>query len=177
MKKRILLLVSLFCMFALPAVAKTGLGYPPRAIKKAGNLGIGVGAGTLATGLSLKYFLSDATSVQGNLGFSRGCYGCGRYGGRYYSESIAVSVDCLLERGPLMGDSQFSLDWEIGAGGGVGFSDGGNLALAVSGVVGLQLNIHALPIDLVIEFRPGVVVVPDVYLNLVDFTGHVRYYF
>ena len=177
MKKRIALLVGLFLLFATPTFAQNrGLGYPPRAIKKAGNLGIGVGAGTLATGLSLKYFLSDFTSVQANVGFSRGCFGCGRFGGRYYSESVAASVDFLLERGPIVGDNKLSLDWEIGAGAGVGLSDR-NVAIAAAGVIGLQLNIHALPIDVVLEFRPGVVLVPEFYLNLVDFTGHVRYYF
>ena len=177
MKKRIVLLVSLFCLFAMPAFAKTGLG-APRAIKKGGNLGIGVGAGTLATGLSLKYFLSDDTSIQANAGFWRGCFGCSsRYRSNYYREAVAISVDFLLERGPIVGDNQLSLDWEIGAGGGLGFGDNGGLGLGVAGVAGLQLNIHALPIDIVVEFRPTIVIVPDVYFNIVDFTGHVRYYF
>lgn len=178
MKKYILILTGVFCLFAIPAFAKTNtlrLG-APQAIKKSGNLGVGVGAGTLATGLSLKYFLSDDTSVQGNLGFSRGCVGCGRRGGRYYNESVAASVDFLLERGPIAGDEKLSLDWEIGAGAGLGLTDS-TITVAAAGVIGLQLNIHALPIDIVVEFRPGAVVVPEVYLNLVDFTGHVRYYF
>ncbi len=175
MKKRIILLLSILMFSASPAFARSPFSGKP--IKKAGNFGVGVGAGTLATGLSMKYFLSDSTSVQGNVGFWRGCFGCGRFRGNFYSDALALSVDFLLERGPLGGDSQFSVDWEIGAGGGLGFNDNANLGLGVSGVLGLQLNIHAIPIDLVIEFRPGIIIVPDVYLNLVDFTGHVRYYF
>ncbi len=176
MKIRILLMVAIFSLFASTAVSQQ-LRFQPRAIKKAGNLGLGVGGGTLATGLSVKYFVSDFTSFQANAGFGRGCFGCGRYGGAYFGDSISVSADGLLEGGRLAGDKNFSVSWELGAGAGLSFGDGGNLVVAASGVIGVQLNVNLIPIDFVLEFRPGAVVVPDVYLNLIDFTGHVRYYF
>jgi len=45
-------------------------------------------------------------------------------------------------------------------------------------VGGLQLNINAIPIDIVLEFRPGFFVVNGYFgLDLVNFTGHIRYYF
>ena len=149
-------------------------------IKQAGNFGLGIGAGTFATGLSMKYFLSSDTSIQGNVGWWRGGYYCrnnSRYSCGFYRDALALSADFLLERGPLTGNSDITLDWEIGAGVGLGFDDTGDFGLGVSGVAGLQVNIHALPIDLVLEYRPGFLFVPGFGLDLINFTGHVRYYF
>ena len=148
-------------------------------IKQGGNFGIGVGAGTFATGLSMKYFLSNATSVQGNIGWWRGGYFCNnsRRSCGFYRDALALSADFLLERGPLVGDGDVTLDWEIGAGAGLGFDDDGDVGIGVAGVAGLQVNIHAIPIDIVLEYRPGFYLIPGFGLDLVNFTGHIRYYF
>lgn len=168
-------------LFFATMVLGSSSAFAQMPIKQAGNFGIGLGVGTTAAPISLKYFLADNLSLQGNAGWWRGWgWGnCSRYGCGYYREALGLSGDILVEGGPITGNADLSLDWE--AGGGVGIGVGGSryggFGLAVAGVVGLQLNIHALPIDLVVEYRPSIYLLPDFAWNLVDFTGHIRYYF
>ncbi len=155
-------------------------------IKQGGNFGIGFGVGTTAAPISLKYFLDSTMSIQGNIGWYQGAfYGCGRYrrdryrgayGCGYYRDALGISADFLLEGGPLVGNSDVSLDWEIGGGAGIGLGNV-DFALAAAFVAGLQLNIHAVPIDLVVEYRPRIFLVPFVGFDWLGFTGHIRYYF
>ncbi len=168
-------------MFLMVTLAST-TAFAGMPIKQAGNFGIGLGTGTTAAPISMKYFLSSVFSIQGNVGWWRGPVHCSRYYRDhyhrcgFYRDALGVSVDLLIEGGPLVGNSDVSLDWEIGGGAGIGVGD--NLfGLAVAFVAGLQLNIHALPIDLVLEYRPHVSLVPGVGFEFIDFTGHVRYYF
>lgn len=176
---------SIFVLLISLATAPAFAGMP---IKQGGNFGIGLGVGTTAAPISLKYFLDSSTSIQGNVGWWKGgWWGCGRYDRRdryyncgYYSgNSLGVSADFLFEGGPLVGNESVSLDWEIGGGAGIGVGGGRaeNFGLAAAFVAGLQLNIHAIPLDLVAEYRPHIYIVPGFGINWVDFTGHVRYYF
>jgi len=41
----------------------------------------------------------------------------------------------------------------------------------------LEFNFTKIPLDLVIEYRPTVGLLPDPGLDLVDFTAHLRVYF
>lgn len=156
-------------------------------IKQGGNFGIGLGVGTTAAPISLKYFLDSSMSIQGNIGWWRGSlYGCGRGGyyrdrdyycrGYYRDDAFGVGADLLFEGGPLAGNSNVTLDWEIGGGAGVGV---GNRVVGFAGafVVGLQLNIHAVPLDIVLEYRPSIYFTPGFGINWIDFTPHIRYYF
>ena len=70
----------------------------------------------------------------------------------------------------------FSLDWSFGLGAGVGVRDD-NTGIAAAGVAGLEFNFTVIPIDLVLEYRPTLAIHPDVDLDLVDFSGHLRFYF
>lgn len=179
--KRILGLVALVMALALPspAAAEWEMSMP---IRQAGNIGVGFGAGTFATGLSLKYFPSSSFAIQGNAGWFRNRFFCdGRrcYGG---GDSLALSVDFLVERPTIAGGKDVELAWNFGAGVGLGIHDDrfvrdDGIALGVSGVLGLELLINVIPIDIVIEYRPNLVVVPGVRLDLIDFGGHVRFYF
>ena len=181
MKKTILLFTLLFSSFAVSASATvtTNFSLQSKAIKKAGNTGFGLGAGTLAVGLSLKHFLADDFSIQANVGYWRGCWNCSHY--YYNNNGLAMSLDFLVEGGPLLSiDDKLSIDWEAGLGGGLGinnWADNGGLGVGISGVVGIQFNIHLIPVDFVIEYRPGLYVIPNVGLDIVNFTGHARYYF
>ena len=152
-------------------------------IKQGGNLGLGFGVGTTAVPISVKYFLSGTSSIQGNIGWWRGPWGGGRFCDRYdrycrgsYNNSLGLSGDYLIEGPPLVGNGDISLDWQAGGGVGIGVSDR-DFGLAVAGNVGLQVNIHAIPIDFVVEYRPGFYVVPDFFFDWWNFTGHIRYYF
>ncbi len=148
-------------------------------IRQAGNFGIGIGAGTLGWPISMKYYLESAFAIQGNVGWWRnrwGCDGRGCYGG---SDALAVSADGIFEMPVLVGNGDIDLAWNFGFGGGVGIRDNDNdpLGFAVAGVLGLAVLINAIPIDIVLEYRPGFLIIPDFDLDLVNFTGHLRFYF
>lgn len=148
-------------LFALPARAD-----------KPGTIGIGLGSATSASGLSGKYYTAPTMAFQAVVG-SFGAAGLGRYG--EYG-GFGVSVDGLVENSALTKNEFFSLDWNFGLGTGVGFlSD--SLSLAVAGVLGLEFNFVPVPVDLVLEYRPTLSVVPDPAFQPVGFTGHLRYYF
>jgi hypothetical protein len=144
-------------------------------IRQAGKFGIGVGSTTMSTGLSGKYFLEDSLSVQGSVGAWRR-YG---YSGRSYfhRDSLAVGADLLMESFSFLQKADFSIDGAIGGGLGLGFADHAELGIAASFVLGAEFNIHAVPIDIVIEYRPHVGLSPIVEFDLIYFSGHLRYYF
>lgn len=172
--------------FAVVLLAGSQSAFAGMPIKQGGNFGIGLGVGTTAAPISLKYFLDSTLSIQGNVGWWKGWGwgGCGRgrdryrdyYCGGYYRDAFGVGADLLFEGGPLAGNESVTLDWEVGGGAGIGIADYG-FGLGVAFVAGLQLNIHALPIDLVLEYRPALYFIPGFAFNPVDFTGHIRYYF
>lgn len=171
---------GLFLVLALPstAFAEWKYGMP---IRNEGNLGIGFGSGTLAHGLSLKYFADSNFAIQGNIGYWRGRYWgrCkGDYCGYYGGNSFAVSVDALFEQGTLVGNSDVELAWNFGLGGGLGLSEyNDSTGAAVAGILGLELLINVIPIDIVLEYRPNILVVPGFDLDPINFTGHIRFYF
>lgn len=165
--------------FAQNATASTGAS----AVEQAGNFGLGLGVGTTAAPISLKYFFDSTLSIQGNVGWWRGpFYGCGRgrgnwCGGGYYNNALGVSADVLYEgNGPLAGNQNIALDWEIGGGAGIGV-DNYDFGFAAAFVAGLQLELNVVPLDFVLEYRLPVYIVPSFWPVFVDFTGQIRYYF
>jgi hypothetical protein len=144
-------------------------------IRQAGKFGIGIGSTTMSTGLSGKYFLEDNLSLQGSVGAWR------RYGysgrGYFHRDSLALGADLLMESFSFMEKADFSIDGAIGGGLGLGFADYADLGIAASFILGVEFNIHAIPLDIVIEYRPHVGLSPIVDFDLIFFSGHLRYYF
>ncbi len=138
---------------ALTAAAVAGVSLAPsiaeaKPIHAPGRMGIGLGSGTYANGLSLKYFAAESMALQFNLGTVGGS-GADRFSD---FQGVAASGDVLIENGPLLASALLNIDWSYGIGAGVAsFND--NLALAASGVLGLELNLNVLPVDLVLEYR------------------------
>lgn len=156
-------------LFATPAQAQ--------ASRDPGSLGVGVGAGTVVAGLSLKKPLGGSTAVQGVVGTFRGY---GRHYG-FYSDAFGLSADFLVEQPALVTGRVLSLGWNYGAGAGIGLGNGTTI-LGVTGVLGLEFNFVPAPIDFVLEYRPGLYIGAgygdsDVGLSLIDFTGHIRVWF
>ena len=110
-----------------------------------------------------------------------GAWGGGGSKGRFKSfGGAAVSVDYLYEM-PVIVRSRnvFVLAWNMGLGLGVGsagFADD-DAGLAAAFVAGLEFLFVKVPIDLIIEFRPAILMLPEVGFDLIDFTVQVRYYF
>jgi hypothetical protein len=139
------------------------------------GFGVGIGSATIANGLSLK-FAGGTGSIQGVVGF----WGRGPLWKRARGiDGVAVGVDFLYEMPSLATSPFFTLDWSFGLGAGVGVSefDGGKAGLAASGIAGLEFNFTEIPLDVTIEYRPTLDVLPDVDLDLIDFTAHVRIWF
>lgn len=154
MMKRIL---GMIAALSVPGVAAAS---PP-----GGPFGIGLGGGTGPSGLSMKYH-TGGTALQGVIGWG----GVGDDGGY-----LAVSADFLLEQPEFAGGQGLSLAWNYGLGANVGVGDA--LALGVSAIAGLEFNIQPVPIDIVLEIRPGISLLPGFDVSLLNGGGHIRYYF
>ena len=133
-------------------------------IRQGGNFGLGVGGGYGVTGLSMKYFMTEGQAVQGTIGFHT------------RADYIGATLDYLIEIPEFVQSDVINIGPSVGVGGALGLGDEG-LALGVSGVAGLEFMLNPVPIDFVIEWRPTLRVVPNPDLDLVGFTGHVRFYF
>jgi len=148
-------------------------------IRTPGRFGLGIGSGTIANGLSAKYFINKSHALQ----FHLGAYGGAGFKNRWRTiDGFAVGADYLFEMPAITRvDGAFELGWNLGAGVGVGFRDRGDefngAAIAAAFVAGLEFNFIPVPIDLVLEWRPSVLLVPKVGLGILDFTAQLRFYF
>ncbi len=150
----------LLVLTTAPAMAQSG-GRP-------GTFGIGLGSGTNVSGLSLKQH-AGPTAIQGNIG----CYGDGF--DSYSCGGIGLSLDLLYNMPTFFQHEVLNLAWNAGFGGGLGLhSEKINLAAAF--VLGFEINLNIIPIDLVVEWRPRLNIISDVDFDPIGFTGHVRIY-
>jgi hypothetical protein len=156
----------LLSLFALAAATSLPPADALAASPPSGNFGLGLGGGLGVSGLSGKYYMGDATAFQGIVGTSF------RGGGG----GLGVGLDYLLERPSFAGGDPVQLGWNLGVGGTLGLAEN-YLGVGASGVLGLEILLQPLPIDFVIEYRPGVFIIPNFGMDLVNFSGHIRYYF
>ena len=114
------------------------------------HLGMGLGIGSLAYGLSAKYYIDSTGSIQGNMGIqptqSRSRNG----------DIFAIGADYLFEFGAFA--SANDIDLAIGIGPGVGFavSTLGYAAFDVNACFSAQILFHELPVDFAVEYRPAI---------------------
>ncbi|QDG50737.1 hypothetical protein FIV42_08340 [Persicimonas caeni] len=154
----------LFCLVSSSAFAQ----------RAPNGFGIGIGAATVAGGLSIKTGTASGFTFQGVVGPWRG------YGPewRYGADSIAVAGDFLYEQAPLASGGLLSLGWNYGVGVGAGFGDWGGAVVGVTGVLGLEFNFVPAPIDVVLEYRPGLYIGEnDFDIAFWDVTPHIRLWF
>jgi hypothetical protein len=142
--------------------------------RSGGALGIGIGAATIPAGVSFKTATESGVSFQGVIGAWRGHGKDWRFG----ADSIGVAGDLLYEMPAIASGDVLSLAWNYGLGAGVGIGDFGGAIIGVTGVVGLEFNFVAAPIDVVLEYRPGLYIGDGVLdPEFVDFTPHIRFWF
>ncbi|MFO0746406.1 MAG: hypothetical protein U1F43_12130 [Myxococcota bacterium] len=150
-------------------------------IRSPGRFGLGLGSSTLANGLSAKYFMSRGDALQ----FALGEFGGGGLRHRWdrFDDGLALGVDYLVEMPDITRAGRaFDLAWNVGGGIGLGFDDDNadrhdDFAFAIAFVLGLEFDFIPIPLDIVLEWRPGILLVPDTDFDAVDFTAHIRVYF
>ncbi|OQB12331.1 MAG: hypothetical protein BWY17_03181 [Deltaproteobacteria bacterium ADurb.Bin207] len=138
-------------------------------IRKSGNFGLGLGVSTFAAPLSAKYFMADSHALQFNAGFFQDDLD-------FEGQGVGLGLDYLFEMPAITSGGGVELGWAAGLGPAFGTAHG-HSALAAVGVLGLEFNIKAISVDFVLEYRPQLLLTPDVDLDLVEFGGHARYYF
>ncbi|TXD35824.1 hypothetical protein FRC98_14205 [Lujinxingia vulgaris] len=166
MKKFTLIGVLMFALALLstPAMAQEGGGRIP------GGFGIGLGNGTAVSGISLKAF-QGSTAIQGVIG-SRWGYGYSRYD-RY--GGFGASVDLLFNQDALVQADPLVLAWSLGFGGAVATWGSNRLSAFAHGVAGLEFIFPSVPIDIVLEMRPGIEIYNGAYFFITG-GAHIRFY-
>ncbi len=162
----------------LPLLGAAGLGLigsnPALAGSPTGKtFGIGIGGGLAVTGLSGKYMLREDLALQGVVGV----LDVGRD-----DDSIGFSIDFLKEMPDLFSEDGVALAWNAGVGGLLGiyeddFGNDAGVKAGVSGIIGLEFVIDPIPLDLVLEYRPSIILVPRTDIEFIDFSAHIRFWF
>lgn len=148
-------------VFGLSATAYAG------SIGKDSTFGIGLGGGTLTSGVTGKYYLGETTALQAVVGIN----GWG----------MSFGADFIKEFGALYTAPAGRLFWGAGAGGGVIMYSLGTQSAAivgVSGVVQLGWHFNSFPIEVVSDWRPTFLVgdyIGGLYLG--GGGGAVRWFF
>ena len=170
------LLVVLFATVALllatPAMALEGSSTRP------GGLGIGLGQ-TFVSGISLKQN-AGGNGLQGVIG----CFGY--RGWANDCRGIGLSGDFLVHMPVFLDADLIALGWNIGGGASLGLGFDGyyyrgqyySSSLLVAGqfVAGFEVLFPTVPLDLVIEWRPTLRVVPGVRIHPFSGGAHIRFY-
>ena len=141
-------LAALCAALCVLGPSASALADAPR-IDQEGRFGLGLGIGSLAYGLSGKYYLSASRSVQANAGVQV-------TSSRFRNGDLfALGADYLFEFGAFASANE--IDLRVGAGPGVGLalSTLGYAALDVNACVSAQILFHELPLDFAIEYRPA----------------------
>ena len=161
---------SVVALFTVLALAPSAHALEPASNVRSAKWGVGLGGGNTVSGVSAKFNLGSGTALQlvaGGAGYSNADFG---------STALGVNLDFLLERPTITTfDGAFDLNWEAGVGGWTWIGD--PFWFGVNGVLGLQFDLIPIPLDIVLEYRPAIRVIPDVGVQVVDFGAHVRFYF
>jgi hypothetical protein len=169
MKRTLVLSVltaSLLAVLAVPAMAQeTGASK----VGTTSKFGVGLGGGTMTSGLSAKYYLTEKSAVQATVGLN----GWG----------TSADLDYVMEFKPLFNHEAGHLFW--GAGAGVGaymytaWAGATYTEFSVSGIVELGWHFSQFPVEVVTDWRPTFVTGDLGYggLYLAGSGGAIRYYF
>ena len=168
-------LISRTSRLALVAIALcVAAAWSPRAasaaqIGQGNNIGIGIAAGSLSIGPSLKYYWARTRAVQAVLGY-------------YPSGAYSLSVDALWEFGPSTRGGPGRPHFGIGPGVGIlssstGFG-GTNSIAAISLVLEGGWHFGAFPLELIIGWRPTWLSNSNGNSSIARYgSGAVRWYF
>lgn len=142
----------------MPAV-----GWAATPIQRGSNLGLGIGGGEGLTGLSVKYFIGSDFALQGvigvwnPLGFENQWLLADAPGFSPEANGFGFNLDALFESQPWISGSAVDLAFDGGLGVNAiptGIGPGSDW-LGISLVGGFEVDIEAIPVDLVFEYRPN----------------------
>lgn len=136
-------LLAILASLPSPALARS-----PR-IQEPTHLGMGLGIGSLAYGVSAKYYIDSTGSIQGNMGIqptqSRSRNG----------DIFAIGADYLFEFGAFASANNIDLALGVGPGVSVAVTTLGYAAFDVNACFSAQILFHELPLDFAFEYRPA----------------------
>jgi len=123
-------------------------------VRRKGRLGLGLVIGPRIDGLSAKVFLSETQALQFTAGYAPGTY-------RYFPDGGFGASASWLFHFPRMFDDVVTLAWNVGAGisGRMAYFDSQfQVRPGVHANIGLEVLFEDLPIDIVAEYAPGILV-------------------
>jgi len=132
------------------------------------RFGIGLQFGSVS-GLSMKYYITPEMAFQAGMGGSQWGY--------------CLNAELLFNMVRLAQNESVSIPFYIGGGVAAGEWENGywgyedqasNLNVHVP--IGLAFEFHALPIDIFVQFEPGIVLAPNVYASFGSTMG-ARFFF
>ena len=135
-------------------------------LARSGRFGLGLGASSLANGITGKLYFSENIAGQVNVGW-------------WLRAGASVSADLLYERA-FYKSEDLSIQGYLGAGPSVGVFTIGTSAtvIGVQGVVGAGLQIAEVPIEITTEIRPQVLIGNQFWSGFYfGGGGAIRYYF
>jgi hypothetical protein len=132
------------------------------------GVGVGLGSATVSSGVSLKWAAEKGGALQlvvgpWSTGFST-------------LDGVGVNLDGIKEFRGIGSVGPIRIDGNLGGGGGVAMG-GGGLGVAGSGVAGLDLALTNVPLELALEYRPTLWILPGIDFEPVGFSGHLRWWF
>ena len=113
---------------------------------------------TLSNAVSVKYFLDQTNAVEGLVSWGT------RFG-----------LGALYERHQLIGGEP-AFTWFYGGGGYVGFQDG-KTWLGPTGIIGLDYKFQNAPVNLTLDWKPELDILPDINFVPAAFAVSIRYTF
>ena len=90
---------------------------------------------------------------------------------------FGVSGDYLVEMPDLAYTQRFNLAWNVGVGATLARPVDDNRYVSAAAIAGLAVNLKDAPFDIAFELRPRVAILPNIWIDLFNYSAHVRYYF
>ena len=152
-----------------------GLGFD---FRRRGHTGLGLVTGLWTNGVSIKSMVSRRDALQATFGVSWTPFAY------WPGAGAGLGLDWLHQAPVLWAGSSLRLAWNLGLGIDVRLAGGRSsldVGVGVHAVGGLELLFTKLPVDLVFEYRPGVVANPrrggGLAFSYGDLCVHTRWWF
>ena len=142
---------------------------PRLALAGGDTVGLGLGSSTLSSGVSAKWRAKGGGGLQLVVGpWSTGLDFDG--GG-----TLALNLDGVRDMPKIGSLGPVDVGWSLGAGGGVALLS--PPVVAASAFAGINLKLQPAPLELAVELRPRLLVLPTVSGELLNATAHLRWWF